>query len=79
MGISELKEANVRSNMAVPMSPYYLPFPSCHVLLHPVLGELLGLHVLGVFHQPWMLKALGTIQAVSDGAEIRGLLSRRGP
>lgn len=49
------------------MEPTYLPLPSCHVLLHPVLGQLLGFHVLGVFHQPWVLKALGAVQTVSDG------------
>lgn len=32
------------------VTPHYLPFPPCHVLFHPVLGELLGLHVLGIFH-----------------------------
>lgn len=46
-----LNKAIMRGKRPVQSDPcHYLPFPSCHVLLHPILGEFLGLHVLGVFH-----------------------------
>lgn len=56
----------------------YLPFPSCHVLLHPVLGELLGLHVLGVLRQPRVLKALGAVQAASDRGRDQEISKQEG-
>lgn len=64
--------------MLAPLSPHYLPLPSCHVLLHPVLGQLFGLHVLGVLHQPWVLKALGAVQTVSDGGRDQRISEQEG-
>lgn len=38
----------------------YLPLSPQDVLLHPLLGELLGLHCVGVLLQPGMFKTLST-------------------
>lgn len=73
-----LSKANPKSSIPSPPSPRYLPLSSCHVLLHPVLGQLLGLHVLGVLHQPWVLKALGAVQTVSDGGRDQRISEQEG-
>ena len=54
----------------------HLPLPPQDVLLHPLLGELLGLHVLGVLFKPGVLKALLTGQTspvANTGTEFHTL------
>ena len=45
----------------------YLPLPPQDVLLHPLLGQLLGLHGVGVLLQPRVLETLSAGQPSSDG------------
>lgn len=45
----------------------YLPLPPQDVLLHPLLGQLGGLHGIGVLLQPGVFEALRAGQSSPEG------------
>ena len=45
----------------------YLPLPAENVLLHPLLGQLLSLHGIGVLLQPGVFYTAGTGQTGPRG------------